>query len=493
MRSDLRSRAALSTVAASGLLVLGAVLSVAGAEEPTPRRRAEKEKPVDPAVLAAAGPGEVITPDTPPGARFSPEVRLGFTAGDQWEPAIAADGKGNVYVLYPQYGGVPGCDTCGTPTMVLVVSRDGGSTWEDPAPISLRTSGPGGDETAGGQWDAQIVVDPADGRVYAAWLQDDKSVVIVARSKDAGEHFESAVANATRAATDKPILLARGGTVHVAYNHAQKLFISTHVPDADDRFAFASTALSAKKGVGWSLACGGAIASDGTVYFSWAGYTQNGGGKGPVNLYLTRLLPGRAWEVLAPFATSGSPPACTAYDCGWAYLGAQATVACDTDPADPTLYALWSASPATLAGAPERIFFARSTDRGATWSAAQDVTAGFAPAGTNHAFPAIAAGGRGDVRIAWMDDRASTSLGDGSSLHVWNTYYRASLDHGASWGDEADLSSGGTEAYRYAEGFRFPFGDYFQIAIAPDGTTHAVWGEGYNYDTPGSIWYARGR
>jgi hypothetical protein len=114
MRSDLRSRAALSTVAASGLLVLGAVLSVAGAEEPTPRRRAEKEKPVDPAVLAAAGPGEVITPDTPPGARFSPEVRLGFTAGDQWEPAIAADGKGNVYVLYPQYGGVPGCDTCGS-------------------------------------------------------------------------------------------------------------------------------------------------------------------------------------------------------------------------------------------------------------------------------------------------------------------------------------------------------------------------------------------
>jgi hypothetical protein len=29
--------------------------------------------------------------------------------------------------------------------------------------------------------------------------------------------------------------------------------------------------------------------------------------------------------------------------------------------------------------------------------------------------------------------------------------------------------------------------------IDVQGNTHAVWGEGYSYDTPGSIWYTTGR
>jgi hypothetical protein len=46
--------------------------------------------------------------------------------------------------------------------------------------------------------------------------------------------------------------------------------------------------------------------------------------------------------------------------------------------------------------------------------------------------------------------------------------------------------------YIEPEGFAFPFGDYFEMAIDGDGDTHAVWGEGLNYQTPGSIWYTRG-
>jgi len=41
--------------------------------------------------------------------------------------------------------------------------------------------------------------------------------------------------------------------------------------------------------------------------------------------------------------------------------------------------------------------------------------------------------------------------------------------------------------------FRFPFGDYFEMVIDAQGVTHAVWGEGFNYDSPGSIWYTRGQ
>ena len=43
---------------------------------------------------------------------FAPQRRLGYHTGDQWEPAIAVDGHGHVYVLYPQYGAVPDCGTC---------------------------------------------------------------------------------------------------------------------------------------------------------------------------------------------------------------------------------------------------------------------------------------------------------------------------------------------------------------------------------------------
>ncbi len=40
-----------------------------------------------------------------PQGGFTPQARLGFTSGDQWEPAIAADRFGHVYMLYPQYEG----------------------------------------------------------------------------------------------------------------------------------------------------------------------------------------------------------------------------------------------------------------------------------------------------------------------------------------------------------------------------------------------------
>ena len=40
---------------------------------------------------------------------------------------------------------------------------------------------------------------------------------------------------------------------------------------------------------------------------------------------------------------------------------------------------------------------------------------------------------------------------------------------------------------------RTRLGDYFELDVDAQGVTHAVWGEGLNWDSPGSIWYARGR
>ena len=95
---------------------------------------------------------------------FSAQQRLGYQTGDQWEPAMAADGHGHVYILYPQYGAVPDCRTCTAPTIALLISDDNGASWQpSKALLPFPT----------GQFDPQIVVDPVDRQtLYASWLQN---------------------------------------------------------------------------------------------------------------------------------------------------------------------------------------------------------------------------------------------------------------------------------------------------------------------------------
>jgi BNR repeat protein len=419
-----------------------------------------------PQVVGAQEPNGLAAPPLPL-AGFTPQFRLGFTAGDQWEPAIAADRFGNVYVLYPQYFGVPGCPSCPSPTMILQISRDRGATWEEPRVIF---------DPGTGQVDAQVTVDPVDGKTaYAAWLQNSKSDTVVARSDDFGRTWSVVVADHTNAGTDKPIVAVRGDDVYVGFNHAQKVWVaSSH----DGGRTFANSNVNPNANLGWSLAGGGTVDPAGAVYFAWAGYKKNGQGKGPVNLYVSRSTDGGATWTNILVDVSASPPDCSDYQCGWAYLGAQMVLTSDEA---GTLYALWNMG--TVDKGPERIYFARSTNGGSTWSAKRDVST--APAGVAHAFPAVAAGEAGDVRIAWMDARAGT---------LWNTYYRSSKNGGGTWSAEKDISTY-VPGFPYIQpaGFGYPFGDYFEMDIDDHGDTHAVWGEGLNYQTPGSIWYARGK
>jgi hypothetical protein len=419
---------------------------------------------VDPAVVNA--PATYATTAPAPGPTgFSAQARLGFTAGDQWEPAIAADAFGHVYVMYPQYNGVPGCPTCASPSMILVQSSDGGGTWSAP-----RIMSPAG----GSQWDAQLAVDPADGRtLYAAWMENNKSDIIVARSDDFGATYVRSVADHTNQAVDKPILAARGNDVYVGYEHLQQAYVSS----SHDRGAtWSEVRINLNGKLGVSLAGGAAVDPFGRVVFGWDGYEQNGGAKGNVHLYTSSSTNGGQTWTIHELDVSASPPDCSAYQCGWAFLGAAMAVAADDG---GTWYALWNAG-AAARGA-ERIYFASSKDGGATWSAKSDVST--APLGIEHAFPGIAAAAAGDVRIVWMDARRAP---------LWNVYTRRSSDGGTTWSAETDVSTY-VSGYSYIQpdGFSFPFGDYLEIDIDGNGATHLVWGEGLNYETPGSIWYAR--
>jgi hypothetical protein len=236
---------------------------------------------------------------------------------------------------------------------------------------------------------------------------------------------------------------------------------------------------------GWSLAGGATVDANGTVYFGWTAYARQEIRRHPVGVYISRSADGgRTWNTTLLDVSSASPE-CEAQGCETGFLGAQIALASD---AAGALYALWNAG--VVNGGPERIYFASSTTGGANWSARMSVST--ASATVEHCFPAIVAGASGDVRIAWMDARASEP---GHPNHrLWNTYYRSSTNGGASWSGETRLSRQ-APGYDYIlpAGFRFPFGDYFSLAIDSEGATDAVWGEGRNYKSPGSIWYTRGR
>src|SRR5947207_9293376 len=278
---------------------------------------------------------------------FLPQTRLASSLpGDTWEPSIAADRFGHVYVLIPDFP--PSCKKCPSSINYLVVSSDNGKTWSAPRVIA---------DPGSGQIDVQLKVDPIDGQtVYASWLQNSKSVIEVAKSSDFGQTWSTVIANSNNAGMDKDILAVRGNDVYVAYNHAQIVCRSS---SHDGGQTWTSVKVNANAKFGWSLTGGGTVDPAGNVYFSWDGYTQNGGAKGPVNLYVTKSSDGGQTWSSTLLDISSSPPDCSAFSCGWAFLGPGIAMTSD---AGGRLYVLWNSC--TVDVGPERIFFSTSSDHG---------------------------------------------------------------------------------------------------------------------------------
>ncbi len=403
---------------------------------------------------------------------FAEARRVGYRVGDQWEPAMAADGRGHIYILFPQYGAVSDCPVCTAPAMALLVSNDNGTSWEPPRPLLASSVG---------QFDAQIKVDPVDRQtLYASWLQGEHDV-IVSRSQDFGRTWYFAIAeHSPEIVIDKPVLAIRGPNIYVSFNHGQTLAIAASHDYAQN---FSSTVVNPDAGPGWSLAAGATVDGSGNVYFSWTAYPRTNVLTRPDEVFVSRSADGgRSWST-TPMDVSSAAPGCPAQACSGGFLGSQMALASDDA---GTIYALWNSGSVT--GGPERIYFSSSTNQGESWSAKTDISN--AAAGVEHCFPAIAAGTAGDVRIAWMDTRKV----DAENHPLWNTFYRASTNGGAVWSPESQLS-GAVRGYDYIlpNGFLFPFGNLFSMAIDNLGNTHVVWGEGRNYKSPGSIWYSNGR
>ena len=391
---------------------------------------------------------------------FNAPIRLGYPAGDDWEPAIASDGQGNVYALITHFGAVPGCPGCGNPSMMVQVSHDGGQTYSNPAPLTVN---------ANSQYDPQVKIN-RQGDVFVSYLLGKDTVV--ERSTDHGATWTNPTSvnvGMKQGPTDKDGLAVDGANVYVGFDVAQRFFVAVS-HDSGNSF---TVALMNGFTLGWPLNGGATVGPDGSVYLVWELVHKSGQAQGPQDLLLTASHDhGASWSL--SYVDQGLPPGPSCNLCGWDFMGTGAAIAVD---AAGTLYVAYNA-PLVDHGAPY-VWMRSSTDGGQTWSARSLLSAAAPEAW--HAFPGIGAGAAGDVRVEWMDNRTG----------AYNLWYRSSPDGGASWSADAQVSQ---YVVGYPQitsaGFAFPYGDYTTLNLDPTGRVFLAWGEGINYAGPGNVFVA---
>jgi hypothetical protein len=418
---------------------------------------------------------------------FGPAIQLGSAAGDDWEPAVAADDS-QVYVFWMHIGPMPDCALPAEVHMAYQTSLDGGATWSPPRSIACQ---------AEDQADAQIVVEPTTHSVYTAWMDgnDPNTPIWVSYSDDRGGTWQAPVlATSTSGAGsvgDKDILVVSGSVVCVSYAQLTDTFVSCS-PDLA-RHPFTPVSVSGPPGH-ISLATGGAHDTHGNLFFAYGAVQPPASGPGPGLLWLARSADGGATWATRQIDRSAAAPVIQDADRDFFSASVALGVIPRAQQATDRLVAVYNKN--LTDGAPERIYTAYSDDNGETWKGVQELSS--APAGAWHGFPAIASDARG-ARAIWMDNRARPICNAASTCGTWRVYARMSADGTTAWSDEIRIdgpnfvtANGITHPYQSADGFSFPYGDYSWAALNRFGTVHVVWGEGESYNGSGSIWFNRG-
>ncbi len=394
-----------------------------------------------------------------------------WSTNNDWEPAIAVDPSSSyVYQLTTRYDGPAPCNRCAGPYIIFRRSSDGGATWDlDQFLTPYRKA----------HNDPQIEV-ANDGVIYAAWLNDFVPGVKFLKSSDHGSTWSTPIALTTKAGkpswSDKPILAISptGRDVYLAFNASDAYVAYSH-----DYGATFSKPIKTSNDTRYWFHSGRAIAPNGDVYFAATDYSQDYTGDAHINI-VKSTNGGQTWTTTRVDTSKEMPPCAWSPGCYFGFFGPSAALAIDKA---GTIMIAYNAG--DVAGAPQKMWVRTSTD-GVNWSSRVEISNGFST--VHNAFPALAAGPTaGDFRVAWQDDR-------NGSTTAWNTWYRGTPNGGATWSTPVRLSDLGSGAsYKNANGYAFPYGDYFEIAVDASGTAYVVWGEGTSYDGPGGTWYTRGK
>jgi hypothetical protein len=386
-------------------------------------------------------------------AGWSGESIVSSTAtGDGWEPAIAADPSAPyVYVAWMQYKGAK-------VSINIRTSSDGGATFGTAKPICASCNP--------GEYDVTLAT-TSTGVLYATYMQGNN--ISFTKSTDHGATFSAPLTISGGTWADKPWMAtsANGQDIYVGWStRGNVVTVESH----DGGTSFTAPQQITNESAIYYYPNGATVLPNGTAVIVASRYPEKGNATkltGPVPIVaFTTSNGGTSWtrtvvdtlNTGASFATSSVT-----------------TVASD---AAGTLVLLYSGS--TSVGANGKVYVRRSTNSGATWSAAAEMTTS---AGGADATSVAAAGkATGQFVITWMDKR-----GGG-----WNVWERESTDGGVSWSADAKISDAtGGAPYKTAAGFGLPYGDYDMVAINSAGKAVAASGEGDASQIHGDIWVNR--
>jgi len=295
-------------------------------------------------------------------------------------------------------------------------SDDGGNTWTSPVTMDPTS-------TSSGQFDPWIVVGPSDGNtVWVSYMQGNSAIRLV-KSTDLGVTWSTpVVVSGSVNKVDKDAMAIRGGTMAVCFDNFYILYAAV---SKDGGATWTLHSMMSFKNAPLQLLCSGAgIDSQGNIFFSWDTSFKNG--TPGAEVWVEKSSDGGNTWTKTHVDYGGTAFPCR--NCGaGAFFGSQISLSIGSD---DTIYLLYNATSDLTNGAARRIYFVKSTDHGATYSARQDVS--LAPSGTEHSFPTVLAGStEGDVRIAWEDRRTGK----------WNVFYRSSTSAGNSWSAESTVSN----------------------------------------------------
>lgn len=397
-----------------------------------------------------------------------------WSGNDDWEPAIAADPSSSwVYQMTTRYNGPVPCKGCPLPMVAFRASSDGGATWGPDKDIYISKNK---------QNDPEIEV-ATDGSIYALWLDNYTPGVKFTKSTNHGATWSPSITftgtggGKPKPWSDKPILAIspNGQHVYVAFNASNSYISASH-----NYGATFGAPVKTNNDTRYWFHNGGAVAPNGDVYFSAVDYTQDYTGISYIDV-IRSTNQGSTWQTIRVDQSAQQADCPWSAGCYFGFLGPSAVLAVDT------AGKIMLAYPANdVDSTPERMYTRTSTDRGTTWTARTEISNGSAT--VNNGFPAIASGSAaGDFRVVWQDDR-------NGATNAWNTWYRRTTNGGSTWSSAIQLSDQSTGApYKNSFGYRFPYGDYFEMAVDSTGRNHVIWGEGISYTGPGGTWYTRGQ
>jgi len=431
-----------------------------------------------PALAAAAPPGPKAPPAPPP----SGPIRLGFCVGDDWEPEEAHLGS-TVYVVithYPQTDS--SCPAAAAPnTIDIQKSTDGGRTFSAPVPVF---TGSIGGVSYPSQADPVVAVD-GSGTVYVSFLGYGNSGghtdVVAEKSTNGGASFTAAKVNAKDCKNcdhEKIAVTSKG--IYIAYSQAGYHFMSR---SNDGGLTWTQSTVLSFGNVAFAESM--VVDSAGNVYTAWGDCLSSNCTGSPAAVYqVSKTLAGTTTTTFVQVAQGDQGPDCPFSSCGFSYFGPQDDLAID---AAGTLYLVWQDGQMnTTRKSPPIVNLSKSTDGGTHWSPLGRVddkgnTAAYA------LFPTITAGSAGNVWVAWMDDRAGSPI---NHVNGWNLWLRASTNGGASFGADQKMNAfDSSQPQEAANGFIFPYGDYFGLELNNCGAPHLTWGEGQSWVGPGHIEY----